>query len=106
MGQFKPMPKMETTEPSVILKLKKGGRAVKKAIGGALPVGEPQTARLPAISPATAAAMAAARPRGATMMASRAPMRPNPGMPPQAMGRKKGGEIEGKAEHAKKEREI
>jgi hypothetical protein len=26
MGQFKPMVKMETTEPSVILKLKKGGR--------------------------------------------------------------------------------
>ena len=25
MGQFKPMVKMETTEPSVILKLKKGG---------------------------------------------------------------------------------
>ena len=33
MGQFKPMIKMETTEPSVILKLKKGG-PVKKADGG------------------------------------------------------------------------
>ena len=105
MGQFKPMPKMETTEPSVILKLKKGGVA-KKAMGGALPVGQPQTARLPAIVPPTAPAMAAARPRGATLMASRAPMRPSPGMPAQAMGRKKGGEIEGKAEHAKEEREI
>jgi len=105
MGQFKPMPKMETTEPSVILKLKKGGVA-KKAMGGALPVGQPQTARLPAIVPPTAPAMAAARPRGATLMASRAPMRPSPGIPPQAMGRKKGGEIEGKAEHAKEEREI
>jgi len=30
MGQFKPMVKMETTEPSVILKLKKGGSAHKK----------------------------------------------------------------------------
>ena len=33
MGQFKPMVKMMTTEPSVELKLKKGG-AVKKAMGG------------------------------------------------------------------------
>lgn len=30
MGEFKPMVKMETTEPSVILKLKKGGSAHKK----------------------------------------------------------------------------
>jgi hypothetical protein len=33
MGQFKPMVKMMTTEPSVELKLKKGG-SVKKAMGG------------------------------------------------------------------------
>jgi hypothetical protein len=33
MGQFKPMVKMMTTEPSVELKLKKGG-VVKKAMGG------------------------------------------------------------------------
>lgn len=30
MGQFKPMPKMETTEPSVVLKLKVGGFVNKK----------------------------------------------------------------------------
>lgn len=30
MGQFKPMVKMETTEPSVVLKLKKGGHVNKK----------------------------------------------------------------------------
>ena len=30
MGQFKPMVKMMTTEPSVILKLKKGGSVSKK----------------------------------------------------------------------------
>ena len=36
MGQFKPMPKMKTTEPTVELKLKKGG-PVKKAMGGAMP---------------------------------------------------------------------
>lgn len=38
MGQFKPMPKMATTEPSVELKLKKGG-TVKKAIGGSMSAG-------------------------------------------------------------------
>jgi hypothetical protein len=50
MGEFKPMVKMETTEPSVVLKLKKGGtvahkpmkgkednqKPVKKAMGGGL----------------------------------------------------------------------
>jgi len=33
MGQFKPMPKMKTTEPSVELKLKKGGMACKSEGG-------------------------------------------------------------------------
>ena len=33
MGQFKPMVKMETTEPSVILKLKKGGHVGMKSKG-------------------------------------------------------------------------
>jgi len=32
MGQFKPMVKMETTEPSVILKMKKGGHATLKGM--------------------------------------------------------------------------
>ena len=35
MGQFKPMVKMETTEPSVILKLKKGGHVDMKKAGKA-----------------------------------------------------------------------
>ena len=39
MGQFKPMPKMATTEPSVELKLKKGGTVAKKAVGGAMSAG-------------------------------------------------------------------
>lgn len=46
MGQYKPMPKMETTEPSVELKLKKGGRA-KKADGGALPMVAPAPMSMP-----------------------------------------------------------
>jgi len=33
MGQFKPMVKMETTEPSVILKLKRGGHVAMKSKG-------------------------------------------------------------------------
>ena len=37
MGQFKPMVKMMTTEPSVELKLKKGGHVAKKAYGGVMP---------------------------------------------------------------------
>ena len=42
MGQFKPVPKMETTEPSVTLKLKKGGKVKKMNPGGlaALPMGQ------------------------------------------------------------------
>ena len=36
MAEFKPMVKMMTTEPSIELKLKKGGE-VKKAMGGAMP---------------------------------------------------------------------
>ena len=100
MGQFKPMDKMETTEPSVMLKLKKGGKAVKKAIGGAMPP-------LSAVAPAMAAKMAAMKPRSASLMRANAPMKPNPGMPPQAMGKlKKGGEVESKAMEAKEEREI
>jgi hypothetical protein len=44
MGQFKPMVKMMTTEPSVVLKLKKGGhvntKAAKKAEHGHKPMGK------------------------------------------------------------------
>jgi hypothetical protein len=84
MGQFKPMPKMQTTEPSVELKLKKGG-TVKKAMGGIIPE--------------------RASARGAPMAARRgvAPAMPSRGigmggiptrMETGAMGRKKGGEVE------------
>jgi len=38
MGQFKPMVKMMTTEPSVILKLKKGGKVAHKMDGGYMPM--------------------------------------------------------------------
>lgn len=45
MGQFKPMVKMMTTEPTVELKLKKGG-SVKKAMGGMM--GSPMASSMPA----------------------------------------------------------
>lgn len=50
MGQFKPMVKMETTEPSVELKLKKGGKVAKKADGGMM--GSPMSAAMPPAMPA------------------------------------------------------
>jgi hypothetical protein len=39
MGQFKPMVKMQTTEPTVELKLKTGGAVEKKMAGGGAPMG-------------------------------------------------------------------
>ena len=115
MGEFKPMVKMETTEPSVILKLKKDGSAthkrmhaegakegfkpVKKMDGGmmgsmagssAMPMGNPVAAR------AMAAKRMAAKPTPPTRGLP-APTRP--AMPPaMPMGRpmmKKGGMAEG-----------
>ena len=120
MGQFKPMVKMMTTEPTVELKLKTGGTAshkrmhaegakhgfkpVKKMDGGAMGalMGTPA---VPMGNPVAARAMAAKRP----MMRPSPPARglPAPGRPPMmppgaSMGRpmmKKGGEVESAADH-------
>lgn len=117
MGEFKPMVKMMTTEPSVTLKLKKGGSAthkrmhaegakegfkpVKKMDGGmmgsmagssAMPMGNPVAAR------AMAAKRMAAKPTPPTR-GMPAPTRPP--MPAAPMGRpmmKKGGGVEAKLE--------
>lgn len=91
MGQFKPMPKMQTTEPSVELKLKKGG-TVKKAMGGAMP----------------AAAMASERgvPRAARRGMAPAMPRRGIGMGGLPMLRKKGGEVESAKEHAAETKAI
>jgi hypothetical protein len=64
MGQFKPMVKMMTTEPSVELKLKKGGKVEKKMQMGGLPSAAPE-------------AMPSAMPARGGMMAAKAPMRPS-----------------------------
>ena len=87
MGQYKPMPKMETTEPSVELKLKKGGKVKKMQMGGAAPM----------IAPDAAPAMPMRRPMPMRRRAPPAmPMRrPMPavaeGAPAPVMMRKEGG---------------
>jgi hypothetical protein len=87
MGQFKPMVKMETTEPSVMLKLKKGGHVSSKeskgehghssmkrmAMGGPMPPMPPQMAGNP-----MARVMGAKRPMIGAGMAPRKPMMPPP----------------------------
>ena len=75
MGQFKPMVKMMTTEPSVELKLKKGG-SVKKADGGmmgAMPSTPMAAAR--GAMPARGGAPAAATPMAPSLAARRRAMR-------------------------------
>jgi hypothetical protein len=102
MGQFKPMVKMMTTEPSIELKLKKGGKVEKKMqMGGALDMAAPAAA--PAM-PARGGMMGARAPMKPSMAARRRAMRAMPagaapaapvGMAAQMM--KEGGES--KAEH-------
>ena len=116
MGQFKPMIKMETTEPSVELKLKKGGHATHKAMkkggkaesghkkmamGGALEAlsGTPALIGRPAVN---APVQAPGKP---SMMARRRAMMAAPA--PVMGGRmKKGGkaEMESKADERKEEK--
>ena len=74
MGQFKPMVKMETTEPSVELKLKKGGKVAKKADGGMM--GLPMSAAGP---------MPPAMPARGSMPMGRSPMKPSLAMRRRAM---------------------
>jgi hypothetical protein len=52
MGQFKPMVKMETTEPSVILKLKNGGHVAMKKGGSATEAKKMAFGGLPSSMPA------------------------------------------------------
>jgi len=74
MGQFKPMVKMMTTEPSVELKLKKGGKVAKKAMGGMM--GSPMSA---------AGAMPPAMPARGGMPMAGSPMKPSLAMRRRAM---------------------
>ena len=96
MGQFKPMPKMKTTEPTVELKLKKGG-PVKKAMGGTMPAAAMPSER--GVPRAARRGMAPAMPRRGVGMGGM----PMGGMP---MGRKKGGEVESDKTHASEMKAI
>jgi len=86
MGQFKPMVKMMTTEPTVELKLKKGG-SVKKAMGGMM--GAPMDASMASAMPARGGMMPVARPKRPSMAARRAAMM---GMKGMGGAMKEGGE--------------
>ena len=77
MGQFKPMVKMMTTEPTVELKLKKGG-SVSKAMGGMM--GAPMDASMASPMPARGGMMPVARPKRPSMAARRAAMSGMKGM--------------------------
>jgi hypothetical protein len=78
MGQFKSMTKMQTTEPSVELKLKKGGKVVKKAGGGMMgsPMGAPRG--MPSGMPARGGMMGASSPMAPSLAMRRRAMK---GMP-------------------------
>jgi hypothetical protein len=109
MGQFKPMVKMMTTEPSVELKLAKGGavkmknggsttKAKKMAMGGGAMeslMGTPALVGRPAVNaPVRAPGKPSMAARRKSMMAKKpamAPSSPAMGMPPM----KKGGKAEG-----------
>lgn len=99
MGQFKPMVKMETTEPSVELKLKKGGAVKKMQMGGSM--GSPTMA--PTVPARGGDSMAAAPMKPSMAMRRRAMMaRPAGAAPAGPVGMagrmmKEGGES--KAEH-------
>lgn len=106
MGQFKPMVKMYTTEPTVELKLKKGGhvkmpkKAAKKMDGGVMGALASQPAvRVPAVAPTGRA------PAKPSMAERRRAMMGRRGMAAPVMA-KKGGEMESKAEHAKEMKEM
>jgi len=74
MGQFKPMVKMETTEPSVELKLKKGGM-VKKADGGMMAPPAAMPPAMPPAMPARGGPMGAKAPLAPSLAARRRAMK-------------------------------
>lgn len=120
MGQFKPMVKMETTEPSVILKLKKGGHVdmkkgskaenghapMKRMDGGVMSAlaGTPALVGRPAVNAPVRA------PGKPSMAMRRAAMMARPKAMPQAMPTpvmKKGGKVwEGSAKDEAQDKKL
>jgi hypothetical protein len=119
MREFKPMVKMQTTEPTVELKLKKGG-AVKKMADGGMPmgamIGAPKGGMMPGLKPkkpslaarrrAMMASGAAGAPAGrAESLMATAPEMP-PSLPPKPPAMKKGGEMESPKVHKAEMKEL
>jgi len=101
---FKEMKMMKSTEPSVdeVGKgMKKGGKT--KMADGGMPMGALQTAMAAAPAMARRRAMPARRPNPRAAMMEAAAAEQAAARP---MMRKKGGEVESKAMHAKEERQI
>jgi len=101
MGQFKPMVKMMTTEPTVELKLKKGGKVEKKMQMGGLPDAAPAMPSRGGMMPARGGMMPGMAPKRPPLMARRKAMMAMPGNPgpagpvgPAAPMMKKGGKAE------------
>ena len=92
MGQFKPMVKMYTTEPSVELKLKKGGHVKRKADGGAMLAGVNERVPMAAMPSERGIPAAARRGIAPKMTVPKGGMR-------GPMMRKKGGEVESGSMH-------
>jgi len=90
MGQFKPMVKMMTTEPTVELKLKKGGKVSKMADGGYMPMQAGMASTMPArggMMPTASPAKPSMAMRRKAMMASKPAMpMPAPAMPAMKKG--------------------
>jgi hypothetical protein len=103
MGQFKPMVKMMTTEPSVILKLKKGGKVEHKMDGGYMPMQSTMPAQAMPAMPARGGLASAASPMKPSMAARRKAMMAKPAMSPTLM--KKGGKTD-KHEDAAQDRAM
>jgi hypothetical protein len=104
MGQFKPMVKMMTTEPSVILKLKKGGQVAKKADGGYMPMQSTMPAQAAPAMPARGGLAPAASPMKPSMAARRKAMMAKPAMNPNLL-MKKGGVTAAQVEKELKQHE-
>lgn len=99
MGQFKPMVKMQTTEPSVVLKLKKGGSASHSRLHsegakeGFSPVKKMDGGVMGALSRAPAPTTPMGNPVAARAMAAKKLMQP------RRLKMKSGGEVETPSMH-------
>jgi hypothetical protein len=91
MAEFRPMVKMETTEPSVELKLKKGGTVEKKMQMGGMPMGSVGPAR-GGMAPAAAPKMPALAARRRAMRNMGAAQSAPVGRAARMMGMKEGGD--------------